>query len=921
MINEALDYHMNMNHVVFNRERIQAGYEGWSQEFDKSQGDMIIEATIRQKISDTMTSIQKLIQATSYPTTLQSPPVKIAEPQRGFGRKLKGGARIDVNIDGERRFQINDDFGPSKKFNIRRLLNSGRKNFTERAAEIVKKIIDDEPEEKRTIGNIERLLNQIFIATNPSEKAYIDNLIEDILDVPAIDDYPISESDEYLETYGEEKATQTFPKLEIIQGPSVVIKGTPPEAKQEETLEEKPEYKGELFSLINRVSSRVGNVASNVGRLLPNEPEFEMPPEQGVRFPSNLGLASGTQQGDITGSEYSVPTTGPKASIIVKMKNAIFDSLSGIVSSYNGLVDYIDLQNRQKPFKQKDISTIDGLVKQLVDPLKSALAASSNIRRLVDERGEVDASAEADYTRVYNVLSTMIKNILTGLPFIKVDSRLISEKVPLRKDYTGEYSQAYISKVVKNITKEIRNVNMMPEYTELEREAKQIYKDSLNDELSKLVNSNVITDETARQLVYGVQQEVATNKIDNTTIKKLERVELSLDRLIPKVRDFADNIANRATGAPEAIYNNASRFIDKLLEKINTLPQASANLALSIKDTTSNIAPSLYNALTDLLVGLKYPMSLIEDIVSSISKLYKSGPAKYTVGPTLALLLMLGVSFITPKQQLTNELDLIQDNMAMSFQAIPTQAPISTTMPTGLPSAQASRFKTIVQPFSSYSLEDQEEYNDILKQIILNPRDKTSFRNLTKDLPKVVKKEMAELIRDYVKGLIDFDFSNELEVGQFEELEYATPSAAPSTYPTLLEDIKGKGKPHKKGGNVHKTEKFGDEAELEPYLTKHLRPSKYRKDVPPIESSSEESSGEEGSGSDMEINDMRLGKGKSERKARKQKEDVKAIANLPKAEAMVLIEKKRGGAKKKTEKAKVKPALQNDKADIDLWFM
>jgi hypothetical protein len=140
----------------------------------------------------------------------------------------------------------------------------------------------------------------------------------------------------------------------------------------------------------------------------------------------------------------------------------------------------------------------------------------------------------------------------------------------------------------------------------------------------------------------------------------------------------------------------------------------------------------------------------------------------------------------------------------------------------------------------------------------------------------------------------------------------------------------GVGKPKKglvkqvrSGGHVHKKDVFDDDAELAPYLTKGLKPDKFRKDVPPIESSSEESSGEEGESSDMVIDEMRLGKGKKKgKKTRKQIEDISMIMSMPMKEAAVLVNKKKGGARKKeVMKLNQTPAIKDSGADKDLWFL
>jgi hypothetical protein len=608
MINEALDYHMNMNHVVFNRERIQAGYEGWSQEFDKSQGDMIIEATIRQKISDIMTSIQKLIQATGYtePTKVGKGSLRSNPSGHKSGRPVHVGGVLPGDLERIARQRALRELGDVYS--------------------------TDEDDDDYIPEGFERSEPVPFRQTTRRRRAQV---------VEGEDDEDIT-TDEEDDVEERKQITRYEMK-------------TPPFRYNLESEDEDEEP---------------APITSNVAQLsVDGEPTA----------PGTLGK---TAPGDITRS-------------LMKSRDMVMSAVSSIITGYNGLVDYINLQNRQKPFKQRDVSSIDGLVKQLVDPLKSALAASS--RMLESDTRE----AERDYIKVYNVISDMIKKILTGMPFIKVDIAMLNERIPLKYEYilSKEYdskkqgNQQYLKSLEDMVKKEMTSLEKMPEQTPLEQEAKAVMRQQLNRQLEQLVDAGLMTDSRAREIVRGIKV------------------------------SFGPPSGKPAIGLPE----------------------------------------------------------------------FMAQPRKPRTKPE-------GPGFV--------------------------------------------------------EVVDEEER----------------------------------------KGPVE---EGEEKAGEGSGL-----------------------KPNrKKGGHVHKPEKFGDEQELEPYLTKHLRPSKYRKDVPPIESSSEESSGEEGSGSDMEINDMRLGKGKSERKARKQKEDVKAIANLPKAEAMVLIEKKRGGAKKKTEKAKVKPALQNDKADIDLWFM
>jgi chromosome segregation ATPase len=115
---------------------------------------------------------------------------------------------------------------------------------------------------------------------------------------------------------------------------------------------------------------------------------------------------------------------------------------------------------------------------------------------------------------------------------------------------------------------------------------------------------------------------------------------------------------------------------------------------------------------------------------------------------------------------------------------------------------------------------------------------------------------------------------------------------------------KGRGRPHKEADD-----KFGDNPELEPYLTKYLRPSKYHNKTDDFSSS------DESSGSDSEGPKKIRGSGK--RKTKKVIEDYEIIESQPKAEKGILIEKKTRAKKGMGGKKPVHQA----RPESDLWFM
>ena len=126
---------------------------------------------------------------------------------------------------------------------------------------------------------------------------------------------------------------------------------------------------------------------------------------------------------------------------------------------------------------------------------------------------------------------------------------------------------------------------------------------------------------------------------------------------------------------------------------------------------------------------------------------------------------------------------------------------------------------------------------------------------------------------------------------------------------------------HKKSDDL-----FGDNSELAPYLTKYLRPSKHRQNVPPIESSSDESSDSE-EGEPYRVmkgfgDGMRSLPSTSGKKNRKKIEDYEIIETQLHPDKAVLIEKKTrtkriaGGKVIKSVKAAHETAPSQD-----LWFM
>lgn len=496
------------------------------------------------------------------------------------------------------------------------------------------------------------------------------------------------------------------------------------------------------------IRDRISRIMTAIQKLIQTtqytEGETTAATSSNVSRPVEMGLT--TSMATQTESDYIQSgldkTTIPGSSL--RSKKYISDSIATILSEYNGLCDYIDLQGRQKAFSQSDIAGIDGLVKQLIDSLKSVLVPVMAIKK------SRSPESYAEYTRIYNVITAMIKNIQIGFPFQKVESQMLTERVPLREDI-------------------ITRSDFDPYETGTRQYMEQLYNSLIKEKAS------------------------LENKLGKATKSPLEREAIqtritAVDQQIAKLR----TAGYRPIVERRAITETAT---ETATEQVRARAEARAQELMNMAEAKAE---------EDALAGRR----TLLDVIYSV------------------LIRNFGV----------------------------------------------------------------DEANNIFGNLFNGLRDEEAI-----------------------------DAYNELRDRTRKDVRLPSLAAL---------GITGRGKPIRKkgkeasrsGGHVHKQEVFDDQAELEPYLTKHLRPSKYRKDVPPIESSSEESSGEEGDGSDMEINELRLGKGRKKKATRKQKEDIKVIMKLPTKEAAVLIEKKRGGAKKNLTPIN-KPAISDSKADKDLWFM
>ena len=489
-----------------------------------------------------------------------------------------------------------------------------------------------------------------------------------------------------------------------------------------------------------------------------------------------------TRRGD---SEPTAPgissVISPDAKSSSKIKTVIDNYLTGIVSGYNSLIEYIEMQLKQRIFSKGQEQLTSQFLSELVEPLRLLIVNASQLR--------TSTPGLIDYTRVYNVISNLISKIQSSPPFQKVDISLLTEILPIRRDI-------------------IQASNFNPE-----KIANHEYLDELasrlNAEQLKLSKFSPKSPEeyTAREVKQREIQN-AFNMLSNAGYAPTEQV---YERIKKRVEDLEGTIAGyEFTSEEEAIY--------KEFEEQET-PEVAKKEDLEIRKIRSKSSR----------------------VKQQINKDYAEAEA---------IMEELKKEDITADQRAkaTTDLDVLDISIDEHKKKL-------------------------------------EEYE----------REYVALRNKKKDREKKFS-DLAHKVRPV--------FEKELKAAKEKPIKQAELAKSKA----ILEPYKTK---FGKGKGVHKesADKFGDNSELEPYLTKYLRPSKYRNRPEEELSSSEESSGSDSEGP------KKTGRGK--RKTKKVIEDYEIIESQPKAEKGVLIEKKTRAKKGLGGK---KPVHQARK-ESDLWFM
>ena len=515
-----------------------------------------------------------------------------------------------------------------------------------------------------------------------------------------------------------------------------------------------------------------------------------------------LGVKPPSPPRGLPGGEPIAPgflsVVSPDAKSSSKIKTVIDNYLTGIVSSYNTLIDYIEMQQRQRTFTQQQEQLASQNLTELIEPLRLLIANASQLRDIQSTTGLID------YTRVYNVISDLINKISSTPPFQKVNIGLLTESLPIRKDI-------------------IQSASFDPE-----KIANHEYLDELasrlNGEFLKLAQFKVNSQEEANARATKQREIEAAFRM--LTSAGYETTEATVQKILKRIEGIEQDIRGHEFTSEEA---------EEEQEAIETHPQAISKLEKyksKMKEETK--------ALEKFAEKQESRARNLQKIEAAVSKIYEE------------------MDILNAEYKQEGTTDERKDAMGTEFIKYADR----------LQKLSDRKEKLTRIPSTKY-IEKAIDMQGTLGEIEdLNKKYKTKRKKAAVEVPKLTAARAANLEK-----------ATKLQAHQSK---------------------KGRGR----------TE-FGDNPELEPYLTKYLRPSKHRNES---RNKTDFSSGSDSEGS---LTPKKGGKKKPNSLAKKVIEDWEIIESQPKAEKGILIEKKTRAKKGMGGKKPVHQA----RPESDLWFM
>lgn len=1031
MINEALDYHQNMNSIVFKRQvKNIATYNNPSGKTDPSQGDILIEGTIKQKVGDIQSAIQRLNQTISYSNDVTMPQAVTpntrgvahvsgngrnnrrvggmdGDKPKGFFEKIQEGAKklipgkapvqtLEQSVSGVAPLTKAQNLAAYREFRENEHQSRIAQAQAAQAAaskpplskSAIKKTIkpkqstpylgweeDAQKMGQAGIGSTKEDISPTrHTAPQPAipeltseedkEKADYDDyrkrqyaFDKEMFDSGLSFDEPIwinefpdkgwrkdaAQLEIDKKKYGVQTSTPAQRAAQIAEVQNFIRRANAREEKKAirergesvsssdletsevdanyierfhranaqrqieglnpfETFAEYNDYLEGQYGYDIPQQPQQPLMRPQTGRYdVPQQPQPQQPqqPQQLQQLPlmrPQTGRLAQLIQPQQPGQGGEPPAAGilstqsPDARSSSKIKQLIDNSLAAIVSSYNSLMDYIDLQIKQRTFKPRDEQTTSALLKELIEPLKLLIANSAQ----VTERDPIYGVVE--YSRIYNIINDIISKINSCPPFLKVDYRLLTEALPIRRDviqmpgYSAidQENHEYLDNLLDRLKEAYATQVKFHPKSQLEKEARDLKLREIDNYYEQITKAGYKPSyQHLEELTYAMGDLMDTEVKNQPTEEETQA---------------AENFSSMKEAAHD-IKENYSRLI---LEK-EALTREFEEIEERYKDVRK--AYDDYDAEVDFID--EQDRQLNDDKVTLKDQYLRK--LKYGSSEDYA-------SNMALKRDYTEDLEVINEKLAYNDEARQEFGNRRRKMKPIVDESRDMLFK--LRPRIDDISNHMAALFDESKRLSIKSAKEAPLRRSHKSKTDISKRVNEE----YYKRVPQRKFhekntaTKELE----KRLKYAT-MIAPYTERATIPPYKlfgtvGNGKPAKAYGGMrpHKSSEdpFGNGPELEPYLTKYLRPSKFRqvKDVPAIESSSEESSGE-----DEPRTVKRRGMGKRDKKL---KEDLEIIETHIHPDRAILIEKKTKGMRvgRGKKMAAVKPAHVM-RPEQDMWFM
>jgi hypothetical protein len=235
-----------------------------------------------------------------------------------------------------------------------------------------------------------------------------------------------------------------------------------------------------------------------------NQYMYGTKPSSGMSLDELLTLKRSSEEDDDLSGVFGDPAAKEYGRLyreqertFTKASDKVQSSLSSLVNEWNTLVNFYELKNRVKVFSESEQNALVGIIKELIDPIKELIG---NIMKFKQPGKEGDM-----YYTSYNVLTTIMKNIESAPPLVKVQPNILTDKTGFTQDFSPVENLNYTSierfkELYDSLNEQYSEASRMVANTQVEKDAKQRFLSKLDTEFNKIKSIQVKADAQLKQL-------------------------------------------------------------------------------------------------------------------------------------------------------------------------------------------------------------------------------------------------------------------------------------------------------------------------------------------------------------------------------------------------------------------------------------